>query len=1055
MDEVADFELAGKSEWDIAQELERNLWLKGFCVLEPGLSQHLDDAVEELQQLSAAGEVPLDPLQASLRPPPFQVLEGLLGAEGSEEVAWFDPSKASVKMQALQSVAQELVQLADYTEPFFDSQGVSGVSLSEMLIIKAGEVDEESGSELTEVACSKWISTFLAARLMLVYFMGPGEGLLELLPLDEDAEPMTLRTQPDMLVVLRSDIVARKHLGSKGAFALCAWLMLPNVTGPRGWEALSSDETDAIPGVRELSDWAEARCEVLANLDSEDALVNLPRSWQRMVRAKYFKPSNMPIAICGMSTHSPGTRDADILWKSLNQGTDFITEVPFRRWDHAEYYDPDPNCYVHSTSYIGGKTMGRTNIKHGQFIEGVELFDNKFFQVSQSEATGMEPQQRHILETSYEALYTAGYTKKKMMGSYIAVFTGCTNPEAMYMNYPTGAGAGNISQAITSNRTSFVFGINGPSSSIDCEMASSHMALMVGCSAVAPNNDRRLTTGGYSEAAVVGGVYIALTPFMWPRFNAYMNPAGRCLTFDASANGYVRGESCSSVCQKPYAEKVDNRWSLIEDAPCIGSMVGWRMTCNGRSASLTAPHAPSQQEAVQSAIREAGIDVLDLDAVECHGSGGLLDDAVEVSALSKLLRYDEAGSEEPLLLGAVKTQVSAQQESCGMSQFLKVMLNIAYASNVPSLHLRQINPHIEMDSDGVFMPTEHVAYRAPCVFHGMSSRGFSGTNTHIIQGYKVDGDRVPTDRAPFSENRLSFWPAGGGMLDAAARPSGAYHIAGSWNHWTPEEMVQNSDGAYIFTLTLGANGFEVFQIWLDGDEERVLHPSTAGAPSGSAVSGPSGPEISYGRRWMIDSFAAQQPSPALQAEAPEQAGAADGDLPVATVSSDTTSAAGPGDQYEVKLSVAGKFRAITWQRLSRSFAMDEALAERVLGSYFVASTCNKWQPEEMVRQPIKEVQPGRAECAFVLEMRLPPYCSNCEFVILRNRDWEQVFYPAAGQPTSNNWDAEDVAGPDTGLGANTWCLEGRSGDKFRIEFFRSVGNSLDTRRISWQIVESA
>jgi len=203
---------------------------------------------------------------------------------------------------------------------------------------------------------------------------------------------------------------------------------------------------------------------------------------------------------------------------------------------------------------------------------------------------------------------------------------------------------------------------------------------------------------------------------------------------------------------------------------------------------------------------------------------------------------------------------------------------------------------------------------------------------------------------------------------------------------------------------------------------------------------------------MIDSHAAQRPSLALPAE-DDQAGHANDGRQVAPL--DTASTARLGDQYEVKLSLAGKYRAVTWQRLNVSAAVDEALAQRVLGAYFLASTCNKWQPEEMVRQPMTKAQPGTAGCVFMIEMRLPPYCSNCEFIILRNRDWEQVFYPAAGQPTSNNWDGEDIAGPDTGLGANTWRLEGRSGDKFRIEFLRSVGNGLDTRRISWQIVESS
>ncbi|CAJ1330124.1 unnamed protein product [Effrenium voratum] len=242
-----------------------------------------------------------------------------------------------------------------------------------------------------------------------------------------------------------------------------------------------------------------------------------------------------------------------------------------------------------------------------------------------------------------------------LMGKYIAVFTGCTNPEWNYIDKEAGACSGTgSSQAITSNRTSFLLGIMGPSTSIDCDQSSAGMALMLGGAAVTPANERRSSSGGDSEAAICGGVFLQMTPFMWPRFNAYMNPNGRCFSFDQCANGYVRGECCASAALKPYAEKVGNQLSVIE-GPVVGTMVGWRMTNNGRSAGLHAPSGPAEQEAVADAIRHAGISPLDLDAMECHAAGSLLSDGVEVVSAATVCRGGEGGDQEMLILGGVKT----------------------------------------------------------------------------------------------------------------------------------------------------------------------------------------------------------------------------------------------------------------------------------------------------------------------------------------------------------------------------------------------------------------
>mmetsp|Transcript_94336 Transcript_94336/g.250533 ORF Transcript_94336/g.250533 Transcript_94336/m.250533 type:complete len:1041 (-) Transcript_94336:155-3277(-) len=1029
------FDCTNKTSDEISAEIEHNLWLKGFCVLDMKLEAHLDDALDEVKDLRR---------DEKFETPAPQLVDGLLGLEGSGEIAMLSAAKGDDDAPMgpkLQALTQDLYHIADCTRPFCAGLGLETMSLSEMMVIQGGEAMPESAAELTEVSCSKWVSTFLSAKLMMVYFMGPGEGVLEMELIDDDAEPMSIKTRPDMLVILRSDVIQRKHVSTSSDYALCSWIMMPCITGSRGWEAMSTDATDTIPGVKELNDWAEDRLEVLAQLDAQDKLDDsVPRPWLRMLRTKYFRNSNQPVAICGMGTHSPGTQDCEVLWKSLNNGVDYVGNVPLQRWNHDDYYDPDPLCYTQSHAFRGG--VCKTSVRHAQFIDGIELFDNKFFQISQSESFGMEPQQRHILETSYVGLHMAGYVKKQLMTAYIAVFTGCTNPEAMYIDYTQGAGAGNVSQAITSNRTSFVLGIMGPSSSIDCEGASSHMALMVGASAVAPNHNWRNSTGGHSEASITGGVYLTCTPYMWPRFNAYMNPIGRCFTFDASADGYVRGESCTSLCQKKYMDKVDGEW-VNSDQNCLGTMVGWRMTNNGRAASITAPHAPAQQEAMHYAVSDAGIHVMDVDAVECHGNGLPMDDSVEVSAISRLYRNgDEPGTDfEPILLGSCKSQVSMQCEACGMSSYLKAMLNILYAVNSPSLHLKQVNPHMEYNDAAVFLCNEHLAYREPYVFHGVSSRGFNGTNTHIVQWYQADEHKVRKERLLSTQDPIAFWPAGGGVLDNAARPSEGYYIAGSFNGWEPQVMDKSSESVYTFTVTVGINRFETFQILLDGDSERVLHPRGAQGSTGSTVGGPSEAAEAAGMFWFIDggAFAA----PALTAGTAGSIADADSAGAIAV-----PEAAGgkPGDKFEVSLSVAGKFRALTWKKVEDADA-DAIKDPAVQGSYYVVGNWNEWRPQEMTADHDKNLG------LFSLEVGpLPMWATRLDFQVIRNKDATQVFHPQYGAIASEEWDEIEVEGPDAGGVGMTWCMKGRGGEHFKIEFQRVVEGGKESRRITWRKV---
>mmetsp|Transcript_22608 Transcript_22608/g.40816 ORF Transcript_22608/g.40816 Transcript_22608/m.40816 type:complete len:926 (+) Transcript_22608:47-2824(+) len=915
-----DIELEGNQigEAQLVSEIGHALRLKGYCVLRTAVDYDtLAEAADDAVDLKRAG---------CLQPPPPQIIDALLGPEGTNEFCNLD--KLSLPADAIEDedeaeeviVGPQLKKLTQHVNAIAGaaidvcaSTGYDNCVKSADYLVRGGDCSDEV-VELTEETCAQWISTLVRAKLALIYFFGEGSGRLELTPFDDDSASVEITTEPDMLVILRADNLHHKHQSSRGEFSIINWIMSADQSTTRGWTGAITRTFGGllIPTAKELVDWSQERIKELVELEASEKLEpeDVPREWQLMMRHSFFKNTHMPVAVRGEAGHMPTTYSNDVLWNAMNQGCDMITSVPYHRWEHEPYYDADPNCYLQSSSFRPGG-ITKTSVKHGQFIEGVDLFDNKFFGVSNMEAKGMDPMQRHVLETSYEALYNAGYTRKSLMGQYIAVFTGCANPEWNYIDKEAGACSGTgSSQAITSNRTSFLLGIMGPSTSIDCEMSSAGMALMLGATAVAPNNEWRTKSGGDSTAAIVGGVFLQMTPFLWPRFNAWMNPAGRCFSFDQNANGYVRGECCASAALKPYADKVDNEM-VIPDAPVVGTLVGWRMTNNGRSAGLCAPSGPAEQEAIADCIRHAGINPLDLDAMECHALGSLLGDGVEVSSCATVLRGMEGGDKEMLILGSSKTNVGAQMEACAMTAFLKVLFNITYANNIPTLHLTQLNPHMELGEGALCINNEAMPYRDSRAFHGVSTRGIGGSNINLCSWFSADSKRVPVLRPKMSRNNFAYWPGGGGMLETDVKALEGYYICGSWNDFGSEEMVKQKDGSYMQTVTLGESCVESFYILMDADMDKCLHPESPFAPSGSRVAGPTMrfQLQGYNLNWVIDGR--QEPGvPALGFSADALASTR---RPGAMLAARDQGQ--PGDKYEVRLLISGKYCAVTWTKL--------------------------------------------------------------------------------------------------------------------------------------------
>lgn len=506
-----------------------------------------------------------------------------------------------------------------------------------------------------------------------------------------------------------------------------------------------------------------------------------------------------------------------------------------------------------------------------------------------------------------------------------------------------------------------------------------------------------------------------------------MNPVGRCLTFDQSAKGHVRGEGCGIAALTKYGQWVDEKLVVNAEEQTYGFVSGYALSNNGKTASLTSPNAAAQQMCLHDCMRQADITPMDIDVINVHGEGNMLYDAVEVGAVGKYLRGPDQGKEEVLMLKAVMSTLAHGYEAAGISTFLTNFISQMSGNTTPNVHLRTINPHIDEDQTGaIAIVTEDLLVRWRTSYGGCSAYGFGGTNCHVLTCIPADPVRVPRRKPAFDHKFFDFWPGGGGNLEKSALPSVGYTVIGSWSLWEDHEpMHDEGDGTHTYTVTLGENRFEQFQICLDFDRLRTLHPGMPKAPTGSPVLGPEASISSRSSNWIIDG----RP---LTMEVPV------GDVGEREL--DTNKAIGnPGDQYLVKLHVAGKWRAVFWEKVGQ--AIEDVVAhpsEVPAGRYYVCGDWNAWVPEAM---SIDSSSPS-LHCA---EVVLPE--RSADFQILRDRDWNQVLYPA----DSFTGCAGDAAGPETEweVRGRVWTLKGQPGDAFRIEFQRPQEEGTDRKRLSW------
>ncbi len=429
------------------------------------------------------------------------------------------------------------------------------------------------------------------------------------------------------------------------------------------------------------------------------------------------KGDTEPIAVVGIGCRLPGGANTpDQFWRLLQDGESGIVAVPSGRWDADAFYSDD-----HSVP-------GTIVSKEGGFLTSwrPDEFDAEFFGISPREAAAMDPQQRLLLEVTWEALENAGITAPMIRGSQTSVFVGMTTydytltlagrlpPEEVDPHVPFGNAAN-----FAAGRLSYFLGAHGPAVVLDTACSSSLVTVHLACQSL-----RRRE----SDQALVAGVNLMLSPENSVATSRWgmLAPDGRCKTFDASADGYVRSEGCGVVVLKRLGDAVRDGDSVF--AVVRGSAVNQ----DGPSSGQTVPSGPAQQAVVRSALAAARLEPSDIDYIEAHGTGTALGDPIELGALHQV--FGERNGSAPLVLGSVKTNLGHLESAAGIAGFIKTVLTVQRGYIPQHLHFTKLTPNavegaskFTIAADGMDWPAVGRARRA-----GVSSFGVSGTNAHVV-----------------------------------------------------------------------------------------------------------------------------------------------------------------------------------------------------------------------------------------------------------------------------------------------------------------------------------
>lgn len=509
-----------------------------------------------------------------------------------------------------------------------------------------------------------------------------------------------------------------------------------------------------------------------------------------------------PIAVVAVGCRLPGgVRGPEDLWNVLRDGEDTISDFPADRGWPTDLYDPDPDH------------RGKSRVRSGGFVYDAPDFDAEFFGVSPREALAMDPQQRMLLEVSWEAVERAGIPRSALKDEPVGVFVG-TNmqdyaadgrqvPEEVEGYLLTGR-----SQSVVSGRVAYSLGAEGPAVTIDTACSSSLVAMHLAAQSL-----RR----GECSLALAGGVTVMSRPLLFVEFSRQrgLAPDGRCKTFSSAADGTGWSEGAALVVLERLSD------ARRKGHQVLGLLRSSAVNQDGASNGLTAPNGPAQQRVIRRALDEAGLRSADVDFVESHGTGTVLGDPIEAQALLETYGQDRP-PEKPVLVGAMKSNFGHTQAAAGAAGVIKALMAMRHEELPPNLHCENPSEHVDWDTGAVRLLDSSTPWtrredggprRA-----GVSAFGISGTNAHVIieeppPPTEVEG---PEASEGHGEQEPPFaWPISARSTAALRAQAASLHA-----HVAARPGLDAADVGH--TLAVGRSDFEHRAVAVGDDRDALL-----------------------------------------------------------------------------------------------------------------------------------------------------------------------------------------------------------------------------------------
>ena len=432
-----------------------------------------------------------------------------------------------------------------------------------------------------------------------------------------------------------------------------------------------------------------------------------------------------PIAIIGVSGRYPQAANLNEFWENLKSGKDCITEIPEDRWSIDNFY---------SSERTVADAQGKSYSKWGGFINDASYFDPLFFSISPREAVNMDPQERLFLESSWEVLEDAGYSRKKLLEKHnnrVGVFAGVTKTGYALHGKKSSASRFNPLTSFSSiaNRVSYTMDFNGPSIPIDTMCSSSLTAIHEACEHIYQDT---------CEMAIAGGVNLYLHPSNYTDLCKYkmLSDDGKCRSFGKGGNGFVPGEGVGCVLLKPLSAAIrdkDNIYALVK---------GTNINHGGKTSGYTVPNPKAQALLIQGALNKANISARTISYLEAHGTGTELGDPIEIKGLTQAYAKDTSDMNY-CSIGSAKSNIGHLEAAAGIAGITKIILQLKHKQLAPSLHTEELNPNIKFNKTPFVVQKELDEWKQPTIvvdgenvvfprIAGISSFGAGGANAHVI-----------------------------------------------------------------------------------------------------------------------------------------------------------------------------------------------------------------------------------------------------------------------------------------------------------------------------------